>query len=195
MEWLLCILLIAITGIWFAAKAGFQERWVWALLVFFGASVTLGAMRWNSYVRHKASVDEQTLNAIPRADRDEDFASSDTCQACHPSQYASWHESFHRTMTQVASAESVRGKFDDVTLELMGKTYQLSRSNSQFWVDIFEPVSAGGANDQRVPATRASISMLTGSHHQQVYWTSTGPGNRYGSRGATRPAPTPGPSA
>ena len=30
-------------------------------------------------------------------------SSSDACRACHPSEYASWHRSYHRTMTQPAT--------------------------------------------------------------------------------------------
>ena len=35
------------------------------------------------------------------------FVSSRTCRACHRSQYASWRASYHRTMTQVATPQSV----------------------------------------------------------------------------------------
>ena len=36
------------------------------------------------------------------------YVSSRTCRACHPSQYASWHASYHRTMTQVGDTHSDR---------------------------------------------------------------------------------------
>ena len=36
---------------------------------------------------------------------EEGYVSSETCRACHPAQYASWHTSFHRSMTQVATAD------------------------------------------------------------------------------------------
>src|SRR5882672_7555596 len=47
------------------------------------------------------------------------YASSQTCRACHPSQYASWHGSYHRTMTQIATPETVLPSFDGVTVEAM----------------------------------------------------------------------------
>jgi hypothetical protein len=31
------------------------------------------------------------------------YVTSNTCRACHPGNYASWHTSFHRSMTQVAT--------------------------------------------------------------------------------------------
>jgi hypothetical protein len=34
---------------------------------------------------------------------------SNACRACHPGNYASWHTSFHRTMTQVATAATLFG--------------------------------------------------------------------------------------
>ena len=37
------------------------------------------------------------------------YRSSDGCRACHPSQYASWHASYHRTMTQLATPQSIAG--------------------------------------------------------------------------------------
>src|SRR5258706_15854300 len=45
------------------------------------------------------------------------YVSSQTCRACHPSQYASWHASYHRTMTQVATPQSVAASFDGVRVE------------------------------------------------------------------------------
>ncbi|HWO08134.1 MAG TPA: hypothetical protein VNN80_01600, partial [Polyangiaceae bacterium] len=36
------------------------------------------------------------------------YASSSACRSCHPAQYRTFHDSFHRSMTEVASAESVR---------------------------------------------------------------------------------------
>ena len=40
------------------------------------------------------------------------YTSSASCRACHPSQYESWHKSYHRTMTQLAGPHSVMGQFD-----------------------------------------------------------------------------------
>ena len=183
-EWLLCVLLLAAVGISFLSTAGFRSRWAWGLLILTIGLFMGAAVQWRSVTREKSRIQEQILKAIPRADRNEEFVSSDSCQACHPSQYASWHQSFHRTMTQVATPESVKGNFDHVKLEQAGVTYQLGRSGSQFWVDIFEPASAPkpgerlSTTDQAPVEMHAPIAMLTGSHHQQVYWISTGLGNR-----------------
>src|SRR5262245_60426469 len=40
------------------------------------------------------------------------YARSGSCQPCHPDHYDSWHRTFHRTMTQIASSASVLGDVD-----------------------------------------------------------------------------------
>ena len=50
--------------------------------------------------------------SAPIAREDHDWATSDTCRTCHADHYASWHRTFHRTMTQEATSKTVRGVFD-----------------------------------------------------------------------------------
>src|SRR3954453_17446919 len=40
------------------------------------------------------------------------YRASDGCRACHPSQYASWHASYHRPMTQLATPQAIATSFD-----------------------------------------------------------------------------------
>jgi hypothetical protein len=46
------------------------------------------------------------------------FVGSDACRRCHAEQHATWYRTFHRTMTQEASTESVLGDFDGATFRL-----------------------------------------------------------------------------
>ena len=55
----------------------------------------------------------------------QDYVSSETCRSCHPSNYDSWHASYHRRMTQVASTETVATELDGFTSELAGKAYRI----------------------------------------------------------------------
>ena len=55
---------------------------------------------------------------VPSLRTDQLFAGSNSCRACHAAEYDSWHASFHRTMTQVASPESVVAPFDGRTLSV-----------------------------------------------------------------------------
>src|SRR5688500_8972952 len=43
---------------------------------------------------------------LPIPERPGGYVGSNRCQACHPREYASWHESYHRTMTQVATPDT-----------------------------------------------------------------------------------------
>ena len=118
---------------------------------------------------------------LPREINDEGFASSNSCQSCHPGNYASWHNTFHRSMTQIASPTSVLAPFDNVVLENNEITYRLWREGDEFWVELPDPDkeyqfhvegidlnSAEGKNQICTVARR--IVMTTGSHHFQGYW-------------------------
>ena len=65
-------------------------------------------------------VDDDLRQALPEQTMGEGFATSGTCQSCHPAQYDAWHRSYHRTMTQAATPSTVLGRFDDVVLEDRG---------------------------------------------------------------------------
>jgi len=114
------------------------------------------------------------------------YATSDRCEACHPSQYHSWHRGYHRTMTQYATPASVRGDFADRRLEGGGYDVQLSRRGDEFFAEMVDPLwqyqvdigqrDAPGPG-QAAPRVTRRISMVTGSHHMQAYWVPSGEGN------------------
>lgn len=98
------------------------------------------------------------------------YVSSESCSECHKSQYHSWHDSYHRTMTQAATPEAVLGNFDNVQVTARGRQYLLEREGDVCWVRMNQPdfpVSPETIMD--VP-----VVMTTGSHHMQVYWYPTG---------------------
>lgn len=94
------------------------------------------------------------------------YVSSRECRSCHPQQYQSWHASYHRTMTQPATPETVFGAFDGRSLERAGVRYTLSRRGNEFFVAEHAPT---GGREQRV-------ALVTGAHHLQIYWYETGKG-------------------
>jgi len=118
-----------------------------------------------------------------RVDPIEPYVSSDRCLACHPGNYASWHESFHRTMTQKASPEAVLGRFEGQTLEAKGRRYRLERRGDEYWVEMADPdweadlfdrgVRPDSVPDARTPRRWKRIVMTTGSHHMQTYWVAS----------------------
>jgi hypothetical protein len=101
------------------------------------------------------------------------YSSSETCRACHPSQYATWHASYHRTMTTVAGPDTVVADFDGTTVaDVHGRPMRLERTDGRFWAEFDDPDwdGQGGAH----PRVRREVVMITGSHHQQIYWYATG---------------------
>ena len=94
---------------------------------------------------------------------------SDSCRACHPGNYASWHASFHRTMTQVATAATLIPDAKNVELSFAGRQYKLERKGRQY----FRFQSFVGEKDYG-PARQ--VVLLTGSHTLQILWNETGQG-------------------
>ncbi len=160
-----------------------------ALCVLYGA--TLGAAFWlKAETRQRESARREFLSKIPETSRPGGYVSSDNCRSCHPGHYDSWHRSYHRTMTQLPSRETVRGNFENVTLEFAGEKYHLERKGDEFWVDMVDPdwryvetlkrASGGGGSvpgEGGAPRKKKRISMLTGSHHMQAYWVPSDYGN------------------
>ena len=101
------------------------------------------------------------------------YVSSAACKACHPAQYATWYGSYHRTMTQVATPETVVADFDGVVVDdVHGDPMRLERRGDEFWAEFNDP-GAEGPESERPRMTRRVV-MITGSHHQQIYWYATG---------------------
>ncbi|MCI0539893.1 MAG: hypothetical protein L0Z50_32200 [Verrucomicrobiales bacterium] len=119
------------------------------------------------------------MHTTPREGGPDGYVSSDNCRSCHPDQYASWHESYHRTMTQLARPEGVVGDFKGVKLELLGKTYHLDRRGDEFWVEMEDPEwrPRADARSEAAPRVQRRLGLLTGSHHMQAYWFAGERGN------------------
>jgi predicted CXXCH cytochrome family protein len=93
-----------------------------------------------------------------RLSQNREYVSSAACQSCHPSEYASWARTYHRTMTQPARASRIAAPLDDPTsLALDGETYRLRRRGDEVWATL------PNEGDRR-------LLLSTGSHHYQGYW-------------------------
>ena len=101
------------------------------------------------------------------------YVSSETCRSCHPSQYETWYDSFHRTMTQVATPETVRADFDGVRVaHTHGRPMLLERDDDELWAEFDDPGWEGPEAER--PRIRRQVVMITGSHLQNIYWYATG---------------------
>ena len=108
------------------------------------------------------------------------YVTSKACQECHPEEHASWHKSYHRTMTQIASTNSVLGPFDGTTIEAEGLLYRVFQENGQYWADMPDPdllmySVQGGMKGrlEKIPRVKRRVVMTTGSHHYQTFWVSS----------------------
>jgi hypothetical protein len=90
------------------------------------------------------------------------YVGSKACQSCHEDQYHTWHQSYHRTMTQPATEESVIGDFNNVRLSGKDLDVRLFKENGKFMAEMHF----------RNPTIDAvyPVVMTTGSHHRQAYW-------------------------
>lgn len=98
------------------------------------------------------------------------YVSSHACQECHPNNHASWHASYHHTMTQPATPETVFGDFDNSHVEFDGRSYSLERRGAEFWVKMHDPDNPVVGDDTLI---ERPITLVTGSHHMQIYWYAT----------------------
>lgn len=166
------------------------DRRMWGLIVVVVLACLAGIVFYGPVVEGDAkplSLSQSGLKAtryLPRIIKQDGFVSSDQCRSCHPSHYSSWHDSYHRTMTQVATAKSVQAPFDDITLEATGLTCRLEQRGDEFWAEMpdmdVESALQDAGYDLYDPGVRVQIPnvwrrivMTTGSHHLQGYWVAS----------------------
>ena len=126
----------------------------------------------------------------PQKIDDQGYVSSEACRACHAAEYESWYGSYHRTMTQVASPESIVAPHEATALSANGRTFKVDFEADVMWSEDVHPyamldrlaetvkVLPGpnfvSAAERTLPANikklRSQIVMTTGSHHMQMYW-------------------------
>jgi predicted CXXCH cytochrome family protein len=169
LEWLLTAVAAALT----VRVLGLRERYAAALLLVmlvFGAAVALATSSARSPPR-----------SSPIATRGEGFATSKACLSCHPSEYSSWHASYHRRMTQPADAQAVASPLlrqgGRLRAETAGRSVELFTDREQLWARVPDPqVSAAVAAEgyeaafRAAPARDVPVRLLTGSHHHQAFW-------------------------
>jgi predicted CXXCH cytochrome family protein len=192
LEWSVAVLLLA-AALWplmrktrsWGARTG---------ALFLVAAALFGCFAWKSRANSKLSALNQRLQKLPAENRPGGYVRSETCRSCHPNQYTSWHRSFHRTMTQHATPQAVRGNFTNVTLKWKGEEYHLSQRGDQFFVEMVDPdwkyvrvlqeaafAQGRGPRPEPVanpPRAEKQVTLTTGSHHMQTYWVAGEYGNQ-----------------
>lgn len=118
--------------------------------------VALGGGGWRAWGDAQAS-----LTTPPARDRN-GFVGSKTCLSCHADHHASWKRTYHRTMTQEASAQSVQGRFDGQVVQAWGRPVRPVQREGDYFFEYLDPTG------QQVLAT-AKVERTVGSHRYQQY--------------------------
>ncbi len=98
------------------------------------------------------------------------YTGSDSCLECHEDNHSSWENSYHSTMTQLATPDVVMGNLESVRLSFADQDYEIRREGDVFWADLPDEKSPQDRSKRKV----VPLVMTTGSHHMQVYWWATG---------------------
>ncbi len=175
LEPILTILLVAlaIAALYCGARrvdGGHGHHSALAASLIVGAVVALG---WGWIQSQAMRGSKQAVTHRPVKKQTPGFITSDSCRSCHPQHYASWKHSYHSSMTQLPDAESVQGDFEDAEAHFEGATFRMMRKDSGYWVEMPALAEDGRADATRPPLMR-KIELVTGSHHYQVYWFSSG---------------------
>jgi len=119
---------------------------------------------------------EEFRESLPREGGPEGYVGSAACKSCHEDQFASWHRTYHRTMTQYATPATVRANFDNQVLTNQGVRFSLSRKEHELRVRM-ERLEPAANSDGPPAAMDTRVGLVTGSHHMQVFWVPGGDGN------------------
>ncbi|MFK7739546.1 MAG: ammonia-forming cytochrome c nitrite reductase subunit c552 [Planctomycetota bacterium] len=143
-----------------------RRRWsmrIAALLLTASAVATIVA----TAARRPGNTSPSSTRPLEVAAHDDGYIGSQTCRACHPAEHASWHGSFHRTMTQVVDRGKLVAEFEQLEVDWFDKRVALEWRGDKLWVRFVR----GGA---RPGPVEAPIEQMTGSHNLQVLWYATG---------------------
>ena len=134
--------------------------------------VAAALVTWTAVAARRPPVIEAEVANRPARVGAGGYVSSDTCADCHPNEYGSWHASYHRTMTQVATPETVIPPLDGASFVVGGARYELRRRGDDVTVAMPDPAFRGPPAD--APRVERRLVMTTGSHHEQDFWFENG---------------------
>ena len=94
--------------------------------------------------------------------RGADYIGASACKGCHADHHESWSRTFHRTMTQLPSEDSVLGRFDGKPITLFGATATPFQHEGRFFIRL--PALHGEAERE------AEVALTVGSRRYQQYF-------------------------
>ena len=129
---------------------------------------------WSIVETREPYVPEARITYRPIQVRQDGYVSSDTCKACHP-------VAVRRLARLVpphddaggVTPETVRADFDGVRVTDVPGTPDRRSSGADASSGPNSTIPTGTAQGSERPRIKRQIVMITGSHHQQVYWYRT----------------------
>ena len=94
--------------------------------------------------------------------RNDDYVGASTCKSCHADHHASWRRTFHSTMTQLPTEESVLGRFNGDAVTMYGATATPFQHEGRFY---FRLPTMGGEGPRE-----AEVALTVGSRRYQQYF-------------------------
>jgi formate-dependent nitrite reductase cytochrome c552 subunit len=145
--------------------ARFSESWGHGLFVI---AIVLCAAALTLISSRKFAARAQPPGNRPIQSQFPGYATSNACRACHTENYRSWHGSFHRTMTQVATPSTLPPDMAGLELRFNGREYKGERRGDKLFIRERAAGSSYGEPQQ--------VVLVTGSHNLQIPWLETDQG-------------------
>ncbi len=123
-----------------------------------------------------APTDSSIPEYLPQIAAHDGYVGSSSCRACHAEEHASWYRSFHRSMTQFPTPDSVKANFNHVTLTNEETRFILLHDADRFGVRV-EKITPPNPGEAPTEPVQIVLGLVTGSHHMQVFWLPNGSGN------------------
>ena len=122
--------------------------------------------------------DPQLQAATPKLTDHNNYVGAQVCAKCHKEEHKSWHASYHRTMTQVATPDTIQADFDGREMKLGNTIYKIYRKGDEYWVRGHDPEwelnqrPTDIRNHVNPKMADKRIVMITGSHKMHMFWVS-----------------------
>jgi hypothetical protein len=127
--------------------------------ILFGPAAMWAAIATAGSLAANAEVDAPAIDR-----RASEVVGSDDCRRCHPGQFASWHGSFHRTMTQSAQGEALLAPFAGESLAALGFVATMDRDG-----DGRPRMRVVAQDDPDDVVLDVEVELTVGSHRVQQY--------------------------
>jgi len=167
------LVLMALIPLWVNTKRSGSSGNRWMILPALGLGWVISTILFGP-----GSTDLQHRTAVPKMVNHDGYVGSKTCVSCHQQEHDSWFKTYHRTMTQVASTDTIEADFDGRELKTGNTTYQIFMQGDQHWVRTPDPHWELNQdpllirNHPQPPMTNQRIVMVTGSHKMHMFWIS-----------------------